>query len=320
MRKEAGKMTRIYNYRVLTVLMAAVLAVVLTAFVAPSSQAAGKPDLMVPEANLTSRNYVFSDEPSKFSFTDTTKNRGSATAGISKTLLALKRKLADRGDLILATRDVPRLKPGGSDKGSGRDNRTPSKKQIGRYWAVVCADANFLIDESKEANNCANTGKRLSIIPRSWTGSVTGSSPVVRGVTETWTAQQMTFDFESEGSSFHYIAYGEVTYNVSGTDDFGCIWSGSGTSTLVNRGGLNLSNDFNFYEGWADPLQPFYTITRTCPNSPGISHTGPWTSRWFNTGGLKNTTDSFGLTSLKGNYGFTESEGDVSYHWDLTAN
>ena len=315
-------MTRIYNFRVLTVLMAAVLAAILTVLVAPPSQAAGKPDLVVSEANLTSQNHVFSGEESKVSFTDTTKNRGSATAGSSKSALLLKRSLADDavGSLVGAIRDVPRLKPGESDKGSGRANRKPSKKQIGSYYAFVCTDARFLIDESKEGNNCKNTGESLSVIPRSWTGSVTGSGPVVKGVTETWTAQQMAFKFNSEGSSFHYTAYGDVTYSVSGTDDFGCTWSGSGTATLVNKGGLDLSNGFRFYEGWADPLQPFYTITRTCPDSPGISFTGPWTSRWFNTGGLKNTTDRFGFTSLKGNYGFTESEGDVSYHWDLTAN
>src|SRR5215210_99719 len=140
MRKEAGKMTRIYNFRVLTVLIAAVLAVVLTALVAPSSQAAGKPDLVVPEANLTSQNHVFSGEESKVSFTDTTKNRGSATAGSSKSALLLKRSLADDavGRLVGAIRDVPRLKPGESDKGSGRANRKPSKKQIGSYYAFVC--------------------------------------------------------------------------------------------------------------------------------------------------------------------------------------
>ncbi|MGI8909605.1 MAG: CARDB domain-containing protein [Rubrobacteraceae bacterium] len=317
-------MTRIYNFRVLTVLMAAVLAALLTMLVAPSSQAAGKPDLVVPEANLTSRNYVFVGEVSKFSFTDTTKNRGSATAGSSKSALLLKQSLADDtvGSLVGAIRDVPKLKSGESDNGSGRANRTPKETRIGSYYAVVCADAKFLVDESKEGNNCHNTDKRLSIIPRSWTGSVTGSAPVVKGVTETWTAQQMTFKFKGpyEGLDFHYTAHGEVTYSVSGTDEFGCIWSGSGTALLVNKGGLDLSSGFSFYEGWADPIEPFYTITRTCPDSPDISFTGPWTSRWFDTGGLKNTTDRFGLTSLKGNYGFTESEGDVSYHWDLTAN
>jgi hypothetical protein len=315
------------RWRAITsVLLAFVAALAALALATPSTLAAGgKPDLVVTSAKLTSRNYVFSGKNGTFSFADTTKNRDDATAParISKTALKLRPNDSPPGWLV-AGRTVPALNPGRSDSGSGSRTFAVSNNSIGVYYAVVCADAKRRITESNERNNCKGTGKLLHVIPERWTGSVTGSVPVMNGVTETWSAQNVTFEFSPSSSTlgfFRYEATGDVTYSVSGTDQWGCTWSGSGTATLANHGDLIVSEGFIWYDGF-DRIAPFYTVTRTCPNGGGSSSvTGPINSNWFDTGRQKPIANPVGVTSLKGTYDYVSTAGDVvHYSWDLTAN
>jgi hypothetical protein len=298
-----------------------VAALAALALAAPSSQAAGKPDLVMKSAELTSQNYVFSGEESTYSFMDTTKNRGSATAPSSKTALELRDSLlsVDPG-IPAARRNIPRLKPDHSDKGSGSDTWAPTKDAIGSYYAVVCADFGNAIKESREHNNCKDTGERLSIIPRQWTGTVSGSAKVVDGVTETWSAPQMTLKFDSYSAPYlDYTAYGNVSYSISGTDDQGCTWSGSGTATIANGGALHVHVYFADYDAGAVITEPLYTITRSCPNGSEGEIEGPWNSTWFYTGAPSpEISDPNNVASLAGNY--TTSDGSVNWQWNLAAN
>jgi CARDB len=305
------------------IVVAFVMALAALALLAPSSQARGKPDLVVTSAQLTSRNYVFLGEQSTYSFKDTTKNHGSSTAGRSYTSLVLNETLAfptgGSGDgHEFAARAVPRLKPDHSDKGSKSSTFTLSDPTfIGTYYAFVCADRDKTIAESREGNNCKNTNERLSIIPKTWKGTVSGSASVVDGVTESWTAQDMTFKFDSYSAPyFQYMASGDVSYSISGTDDQGCTWSGSGTATIGNGGSLAVHVYFVDYDGGAVITDPVYTITRSCPNGSEGEIEGPWNSTWFFTG-QPTIPDDVGVTELAGNY--TTSDGGVHWEWNLQA-
>src|SRR5215218_4406662 len=145
------------------IVLALVMALAALALFTPSSQARGKPDLVVTSAQLTSQNYVFLGEQSTYSFKDTTKNRGSSTAGPSHTSLVLNETLAfptgGSGDgTEFAARAVPKLKPDHSDKGSKSSTLTLSDPTfVGTYYAFVCADRDKTIAESREGNNCKNT-------------------------------------------------------------------------------------------------------------------------------------------------------------------
>jgi CARDB len=314
-------MMKTREFRLVAVALAAVLAAVLmAALVAASSQAAGrKPDLVVTDfPSLKSRNYVFSGELSKYSFSDTTKNSGSAKAGRSKTALVLRDSLlsADPG-LAVARRDVPSLLRGRSNTGSGVGIKIPSKSQIGAYYALVCADRSKLVKESNENNNCKNTNERLSIIPRSWSGSFSGHAEAVPGVIETWSAPQVTFEFDSYLEPyFNYTANGDVNINISGTDDTGCTWSGGGTITLRNSGTLRVDSNFATYDGWAAVTDPVYTITISCPNTGERALDGPWSSLWLYTGTpSQEIADPVGVASLAGEYSIADPTGGESVHW-----
>ena len=313
-------MSKIRNLRVLTILTAAVLAALTMALVAPSSEAREKPDLVVTSAQLTSPNVVFSGEQSTFTFTDTTKNKGDAVARSSTTVLKLNETDEAPGlleGLTEASRDVPKLKPGKQNKGQGSGTHYLSRNLIGSYYAFVCADPANLVKESNEGNNCKRIGV-MSIIPKSWRGTVNGSAVVKPGVTETWTAQDMTFAFDSYSAPyFDYTASGDVNYSISGTDDEGCEWSGSGTVTVQNLGQLRLHQSLTTYEGLAMVTPPVYTITKSCPNGGNSTQDGPGSSTWLHTGAPSPTiANPFGVTTLAGSYTSPVTPSGQSVHWE----
>ena len=88
------------RWRAITsMLLAFVAALAGLAFLAPPSQARGKPDLAVTSAHMTTRNFLFSGEEARIAFTDTTKNvakstSSSAVADRSKSRIIFLRRLA----------------------------------------------------------------------------------------------------------------------------------------------------------------------------------------------------------------------------------
>lgn len=189
------------------------------------------------------------------------------------------------------------------------------------FIAFVCADRDKTIAESREGNNCKYTNERLSIIPKTWKGTVSGSGSVVDGVTETWTAQDVSFKFDSYSAPyFNYTASGDVSYSISGTDDGGCTWSGSGTTTIGKVGQLHLHVYFEHYNGWGVIADPVYTITISCPNGGDSTLEGPWNSIWLHTGALSPLiADPFGVTELADQANITTSGGSEHWEWDLQA-
>jgi hypothetical protein len=294
---------------------AAILAVAL-----PQSASAAKPDLTVPFANLTSKPWIFQLPAQTVAFQDRTRNDGAGPADPSVTRLILVKHLTGtplgyRGPF----RDVPSLAPGAVSRGGVSRSLDASRVAFGGYYAQACADFNRNVDERDETNNC-RFAERLSVIPRRWTGTVSGAQSYgVPGVNETWSGH-VTFVFDpglSGPANLDYEASnGTIHYKTSGTDSYGCTWSGSGTYSGPQDGGLEITSYFSHYHGAASHpgTWPGYEVTVNGPvcNS---SFMAPGQG-WFSTPS-KPITPLFGVAALDDQY--YDSASLTKYDWNLAA-
>ena len=86
-------------------------------------------------------------------YTDTTKNQGSAPAAGATTRYYLSRDAAlDGSDVVLGSRLVPGLAPGASHTGSATLT-IPAETSSGTYWLLIKADAGDAVAETFETNN-----------------------------------------------------------------------------------------------------------------------------------------------------------------------
>jgi hypothetical protein len=258
------------------VLSAAVMAIAVLA--APAAQAA-KPDLVIAGQSTLNPDYFFRGEGTNATFTDRTKNKGKAKAGPSKTALLLLHPPQVR-ERMVASRDVPKLKPGKSDFGQGGDPVADSFPP-GAYDAIVCADHKNKVKESNESNNCSPLD-RVYVVVRSWFGTLSGNGPAVPGVTETWQSDDASFHFaENLGDGrFRYEFAGTLQFTVSGTDAEGCSWSGSDSTTLpggADVAGQGLILDYRKEEYFGNSGVGGFPFVwqQTCPDEPPQDQPGP---------------------------------------------
>jgi hypothetical protein len=237
----------------------------------PTPAHAAKPDLVISSQNTVNPDYFFRGEGTNAGFTDRTKNKGKAKAGASKTSLVLLHPPQVR-ETAVASRDVPKLKPGKSDFGQGGDAVADSFPP-GAYDAIVCADYRKKVKESNEDNNCAPLGP-VYVIVRSWFGTLSGNGPTTDpGVSETWRSDDVNFAFAEDlgDGRFEYLFNGSVRYTVSGTDPEGCTWSGSDTATFTGGtdvAGQGLILDYRKEEYFGSSgIGGFpFMWERSCPN------------------------------------------------------
>ena len=182
------------------------------------------------------------------------------------------------GRSLVAAIDVPELAPGKADSGgaTGRIDGIP----YGAYSAEVCADFKNKIKELKEKNNCASVGN-FYVIPISWSGSLSGSSSAMGGVTETFKSDQATYTLaETPGDGrFRYAFTGPVTYTIAGTDSQNCVWSGSDTYAYPPGADLNgrLSTSARRNTSAVRESGPFRSPTRRRARAKRTPTPGPWT-------------------------------------------
>ncbi len=99
-----------------------------------------------------------------FSVTDTTLNRGNASAGSSRTryLLSLDQRRNAGDVLLMGGRAVPALAP--HTQSSGMANVTvPTTTASGTYFLLACADDLHQVTESNERNNCRASATTVQI-------------------------------------------------------------------------------------------------------------------------------------------------------------
>jgi subtilase family serine protease len=101
-----------------------------------------------------------------FTVTDTAKNQGAATAGVSTTQYYLSTNGQKVGGVLLAgSRSVPSLNAGQTSSGNAALT-IPSSMNAGTYYLVACADDINTVVETTETNNClASTGTMLIVLP-----------------------------------------------------------------------------------------------------------------------------------------------------------
>lgn len=150
--------TRRASRATLTILLGLALAAPLQVLI--PATAASLPDLRVTSVKA-------SPDPvtagASLSVTDTTKNTGAKGAGRSSTRYYLSTDDArSKNDVLLGKRGVPVLGP---DEASTKtvEVTVPAGTSAREYYVVACADGKQTVAESREANNCRATAKRISV-------------------------------------------------------------------------------------------------------------------------------------------------------------
>ena len=277
--------------------------------------------------------YVFAKERARIVFSDRTKNIGRGTAYPSRNRFYLGRTRA--GPYIIGPgRGVPELLPHESNKGSGESNsKLWPYEYIGTYYPSVCADTRpRRVKERNERNNCFEMAKRFSVIPRKWTGTITGTAHPYSepGITESWDGE-VTFVFDQPlgdtGSGFRYkVESASLTYEISGADKQGCTYSGGPALLFWGGGGpaslLYLDGRPSYFAAATiSGTSLRYSITVHCPGDEHPStQDGPiiHDQDFLFTNPFIKVKPAFGYRSLKGKFTSTVNW-PIAYTWDLHA-
>jgi uncharacterized repeat protein (TIGR01451 family) len=145
----------------LAILLALALAGVQVA-AARSHRRAGKPNLVVsklgdPPATVAAG--------ASFSERDTTKNVGVKPASRSVTRFYLSTDTRrSKGDPVIGSRRVPRLKPGKRSIATTRLT-IPRGTAAGAYFVLACADATAKVRERNERDNCRASTHQTAVTP-----------------------------------------------------------------------------------------------------------------------------------------------------------
>lgn len=212
------------------------LVVALVSIAAEPAQAAKKPrpDLVVAgKRTVNPKQLFFGEAEQVVRFNARIKNRGKGRAPASKALLILDNRASESDADAHIRLQVPALRSGKSFRGSARDAVKRSLKP-GAYHAQICADGPDEIKETNDGNNCAKAGV-IFIVARDWAGYVSGNAPVETGVNESWTAEYARFTYDKRlkpAGRVRYLFDGTLTYELSGTDSDGCIYTGSGAARV----------------------------------------------------------------------------------------
>jgi hypothetical protein len=233
-----------------------------------------RPDLVVPSAGLNSADHDFhlNLHEGVVKFTETTRNIGRKTAGPTKTRLLYARKPTSVRGRPGPAVVVPKLAPGKEKTAVKREVGGAAGLPFGSYYVIVCANDDNTVDEHSIDNNCTYTGDRFDVLVGRWTGTVSGSHQigVGPGVTESWTSSpDLVFTFDSKepsmgGGWYRYAVEGNEHYTISGTDAYGCTYSGNKDYDVTGRGALYVDYRRQTYGGVGDG-EPAYTYETVCP-------------------------------------------------------
>ncbi|HEX3979521.1 MAG TPA: hypothetical protein VHW96_24830 [Solirubrobacteraceae bacterium] len=266
---------------------------------------APKPDLAVSHwaIRATGGEFVFQNERDpNLSVEDTTANVGRAKAGRSATKVYLEH---GGRRWLLAKREVPALRPGERDPGSQLVVHLMDFP-LGAYTVEICADADHQYREATRARQCARDGAGdFTVAAARWQGSISGEYDSVLGNMERWSSSnaQLVYDGYTHGI-FTYALFGTVTWTDSGTDEDGCGWSGSGSSTFTRAnqpvGAFVVDYKHEQYNGGFATAQHGYPITIACPDDTQSTNQGPEAPSIFASHLGSPTPLPFGSTTLPG--------------------
>jgi hypothetical protein len=268
--------------------------------------------------------YAFRTSGQEVRFTDKTANVGQASAGGSHTAL----RIAGAGHSVELARAVPPLEPGQSNAAGSKVTADFSGWDYRTYSEAICADADNEVTEGNETNNCRNTALTFLVLPRSFSGTVSGTvsrQDLADGLTETFSGN-VTYGFTAPvgDGAYYEPTSGSISSTLSGTDDFGCSWSGSGTAgpELIDHEGdantlvIQVGSDPGYYGNAGVDTTYEYNVHVTCPNPEDSFDTTVHPAGFFPyTTSLVPIPLSLPFTELNGSL----SPGGGTWNWDLAA-
>jgi hypothetical protein len=127
---------------------------------APAALAAPRPDL---RASAPAKLPQSAQPGGSFTATDAVKNAGRrrAPASLTRWFLSADAKRG-KGDIAIASRKVPALKPGKRSKGPVAA-KLPAVLAGGSFFVLACADDKKRVKEANERNNCKASSARISV-------------------------------------------------------------------------------------------------------------------------------------------------------------
>ena len=306
---------------------AAVLVVALAATapaaLAQKHPAAPRPDLTIEDAAIThpagEQPFVFQNQRNpKISISDRNVNVGRGRAGRSVTKVYLEH---GGKRWLLAKRKVGPIAPGAQD--FGHDVLVDTMNfPLGAYTAEICADANHANRESTRKPQCARAGALDFIVAAArWTGSVSGEYDPALGNVEKWTSSnaELAFSSDEAGGIFEYAFLGTVTWTSSGTDDDGCVWSGSGSQTFTTEdqpiGSFSVDYKHEEYSGSFALGKQIYQANVACPGGGDSMAAAPEAPGIIASGLGGPAPLPFGSTSLPGSP--THGLLGTTFNWNL---
>ena len=208
-----------------------------------------------------------------------TENKSEATVPAAKSKTALKIEVGDRFTEFDRA-SIPALDAGLTMRSVENFEIDLLDWKFGTYVAKLCADVGRDVSEMNEDNNCGFVVNRLHVVPKSFTGTVTGSFGYVDRVVINWQADvtytqiDITDDRAAKGVLIDYtITSAEVKYEVLGTNA-DCRWSGTGTDRPSGQDIRLFFSDtesISHYFAANSATAGFYiNTTIKCPGAPPV--------------------------------------------------
>ncbi|MCB0878328.1 MAG: hypothetical protein KDC46_05030 [Thermoleophilia bacterium] len=225
--------------------------------VAPAIAPAARASKKQPDLTVTAVAVRGAANPGKvITATATVRNAGTANARASRTVFAISAdtKLG-KGDVRIAPRPTRALKARASTKVVGRLTIPSSRR--GKFYVLVCADAQRKVRERSEKNNC-RVSKRLTIVVPATTTTPTPTQPAPTGSVHTVSLVASRDAVEGNTGTANLLAYDIALDSVAGAD-VTVSWATHATA------GSSSSNDFVASSGSATIPAGQTTVTVTVP-------------------------------------------------------
>ncbi len=219
-----------------------------------------------------------------------TENRSEATVPAAKSKTALKIEVGDRFTEFDRV-SIPELDAGLRMRSTENFEIDLLDWKFGTYVAKLCADIGRDVSEMNEDNNCWFVVNRLHVVPKSFTGTVTGAAVSFGKVVINWQADvtytlaEITDDRAAKGVLIDYtITRASVKYEVSGTQS-GCTWRGTGTDRPSGQDIRLFFSDkeeiSHYFAAHAASAGFYINTTVKCPGAPPLTFPLAPSVFWF---------------------------------------
>lgn len=230
--------------------------------IAPSSTAAGLPDLVSSTPGSVQSVVVAGGA---IGVSTKIKNTGSKSAAGTRTAFYLSRDAKlDKKDVLLGKQKTGSLAPNKS-RTIRLSATVPTGVAPASYRVLACADATMAVRESREGNNCKASSGSTDVHPATFTGTASGAVDF-GAETETWSAAYVMTATYDDGLVSYDVTSGSMEWEISGSDSDGCTYAGTQSFDVAGDLAIHDSpgtRDYSFRIYPSAPLWASYDVT--CP-------------------------------------------------------